>query len=203
VFRRHSSTGSSDETPEQRLARLEAEDEVERGKGRPTPSRRESEAARKAALKPTSDRKELARRKRQQRTEQRDKVRKAMVSGDQKNLPTRDRGPVRGFCRDLVDSRYNVAEFLLPLLVVILVLSMIPSLVGVQFGLWTATIVGTTVDTVWLWIRTRRELRARFPADQTRGALAYTLLRSSQMRRLRLPKPQVKRGQPLPPARRH
>lgn len=203
MFRRRSSTDSPDETPEQARARIEAEAEIERGKGRPTPSRKEAEAARKAALKPTSDRKELARRKRRLRTEQREKVRKAMLTGDQKNLPTRDRGPVRAFCRDLVDSRYNVAEFLLPLLVLILVLSMIPSLVGVQFALWMATIVGTTVDTMWLWARTRRELRARFPADETRGALAYTLLRSTQLRRLRLPKPQVRRGQPLPPPRKH
>ena len=203
MFRRRSSTDSPDETPEQTLARIEAEAEIEQGKGRPTPSRKQAEAARKAALKPTSDRKQLARRKRQLRMEQRDKVRKAMLTGDQKNLPTRDRGPVRAFCRDLVDSRYNVAEFLLPLLVLILVLSMIPSLVGVQFALWMATIVGTTVDTMWLWARTRRELRARFPSDETRGALAYTLLRSSQMRRLRLPKPQVRRGQPLPPTRKH
>jgi hypothetical protein len=203
VFRRRTSTDSTDETPEQTLARIEAEAAVERGKGRPTPSRREAEAARKARLKPTGDRKAMARRKRQQRMDQREKVRQAMVTGDQKNLPARDRGPVRAFCRDLVDSRFNVAEFLLPLLVLILVLSMIPSLIGVQFVLWMVTIVATTADTVWLWVRTRRELRARFPAGETRGAMAYTLLRSSQLRRLRLPKPRVKRGEALPAPRLH
>jgi hypothetical protein len=203
VFRRRSSTDSTDETPEQTLTRTEAEAAVERGKGRPTPSRKEAEAARKARLKPTGDRKALARRKRQQRTEQREKMRQAMVTGDQKNLPARDRGPVRAFCRDLVDSRYNVAEYLLPLLVLILVLSMIPSLVGVQFVLWMVTIVATTTDTIWLWVRTRRELRKRFPSGETRGAVAYTLLRSSQLRRLRLPKPRVARGQPLPEPRPH
>jgi hypothetical protein len=203
VFRRRSSTDSTDETPEQTLTRIEAEAAVERGKGRPTPSRKEAEAARKARLKPTGDRKALARRKRQQRTEQREKMRQAMVTGDQKNLPARDRGPVRAFCRDLVDSRYNVAEYLLPLLVLILVLSMIPSLVGVQFVLWMVTIVATTADTIWLWVRTRRELRSRFPSGETRGAIAYTLLRSSQLRRLRLPKPRVARGQPLPGPRSH
>ena len=201
MFRRRSSTDRTDETPEQTLARIEAEAEVERGKGRPTPSRREAEAARRARLKPTGDRKQLARRKRQQRVEQRNKVRQALVTGDQKNLPPRDRGPVRAFCRDLVDSRFNVAEYLLPLLVLILVLSMVPPLLGVQFGLWMVTIVATTGDTIWLFVRTRRELRERFPADQTRGAVAYTILRSSQLRRLRLPKPRVKRGEPLPARR--
>lgn len=204
MFRRRSTTDSTAETPEHTLARLAAEDAaLDRSKGRPTPSRKEAEAARKARLKPVTDRKQLARRKRDQRSAERTKMRQALITGDQKHLPARDRGPVRAFCRDLVDSRLNVAEFLLPLLVLILVLSLIPSLLGAQFALWMATIAATTVDTGWLIIRVRRELRARFERDQTRGALAYTVLRSSQMRRLRLPKPQVKRGAALPPASPH
>ena len=34
----------------------------------------------------------------------------------------------------------------------------------------------------------------RFPDDNTKGAVAYGLMRTLQMRRLRLPKPQVGRG---------
>jgi len=203
VFRRRSPTARTDETPEQTRARLEAEAAVERGKGRPTPSRREAEAARKARLKPSGDRKQQARRQRQLRQEERAKMRQALVTGDQKHLPARDRGPVRAYCRDLVDSRFNAAEFLLPMLVLILVLSMVPSLVGVQFTLWMVTIVATTADTVWLWVRTRRALRTHFPNEQTRGALAYTILRSSQLRRLRLPKPRVRRRETLPTPRSH
>ena len=203
MFRRRSTTDRTDETPEQTRTRLEAEAAVERGKGRPTPSRREAEAARKARLKPSGDRKQQARRQ------------VLLVTGHQRlahlgailllllPLPARDRGPVRAYCRDLVDSRFNAAEFLLPMLVLILVLSMVPPLLGLQFGLWMVTIVATTADTLWLWFRTRRELRARFPQEQTRGALAYTILRSSQLRRLRLPKPRVRRGETLPAPRPH
>ncbi len=202
MFRRRSSTDSVGETPEESQARLAAETEPPRTKGRPTPSRKEAEAARKQRLKPTRNKKELARRERQRRVSERAKVREALVTGDEKHLPARDRGPVRAFVRDLVDSRRNVAEYLLPALVVILALSFIPALIQLQLTLWLATIVGTTVDTIWLGYRLRRELRQRFPKPETKGALAYGLLRSSQLRRLRLPKPRVTRGQPLPETRR-
>jgi hypothetical protein len=38
----------------------------------------------------------------------------------------------------------------------------------------------------------------RFPETSTRGAKFYAMLRSSQLRPLRMPKPQVKPGQTLP-----
>ena len=67
-----------------------------------------------------------------------------------------------------------------------------------QVVVWTATIVGTIVDTLVLIWRTKRELRRRFPDENRRGAVTYAVLRSSQLRRLRLPKPQVSRGATLP-----
>ena len=200
MFRRRSSTDSVGETPEESQARLAAEAETRADKGRPTPSRREAEAARKERLKPTRRPKELARRERQRRATARAKMRQAMVTGDEKNLPARDRGPVRAFVRDLVDARLNVAEYLLPLLVVILALSFVPTLINLQFTLWLVTIVGTTAGHDLAGVpHPARAARRASPAEQTRGALAYALLRSSQLRRLRLPKPRVKRGTPLPP----
>lgn len=193
MFRRRSEPAASTESSEETLRRLEAE-----GKGRPTPSRRDAEAARKARLKPPRDRKELARRERQRRTEQRAKVRASIAAGDTKHLPTRDQGPVRHFARDYVDARRNVAEYLLPLLLVILALSFFPRLLGVQALVWAATIALTAADTIWLAYRFRRELRRRFEPSQAKGAIGYALLRSSQIRRLRLPKPQVSYGATLP-----
>ncbi len=198
MFRRRS-TESAGETPEAGEARLEDEAATARRKGRPTPTRKEAEAARKERLKPTRDRKEMVRRERQRRATQRQKAREALVSGDEKHLPPRDQGPARAFTRHLVDARLNVAEFLLPLLLVILLLSFVRSLINLQITIWMATIVGTTLDTLWLGFRLRRELSARFTKQERRGAILYGLLRSSQLRRLRLPKPKVKRGAPLPP----
>ncbi|CAN5835088.1 hypothetical protein BH20ACT6_BH20ACT6_17400 [soil metagenome] len=193
MFRRRSESAPASETSEETLRRLEDE-----GKGRPTPSRRDAEAARKARLKPPRTRKEIAKRERQRRTEQRNLVRSSMAAGDEKHLPARDQGPVRRFARDFVDARRNVAQYLLPLLMVILLLSFIPRLLQIQALVWAMTIALTTVDTMWLYWSFRREVRRRFEPSQIKGATGYALLRSSQMRRLRLPKPQVKYGEKLP-----
>ena len=45
-----------------------------------------------------------------------------MRTGDERYLPARDKGPVKRFIRDYVDARLSIAEFLLPLLIVIMVL---------------------------------------------------------------------------------
>lgn len=167
------------------------------GKGRATPKRSEAEAARKARAKPPRTRKEASKVMRQKRYEERMKTREAMETGDDRYLPARDRGKVRKFCRDFVDARRNVAEYLLPLLFVILMLSFLQTqwAVFALFVVWVVTILGTLLDTVYLIFRVRRELRTRFPDQSTRGALPYAVLRSSQLRRFRMPKPQVKRGQ--------
>ncbi len=197
MFRRRSAaqtpTDTSDETPEQALRRLEAE-----GKGRPTPSRRAAEADRRARLKPVRDRKELARRERSRKSAERQKMRAALVSGDDKSLPPRDKGPVRRFARDFVDCRRNIAQYLLPLLLLILLLSFFPRLFAGQLLVWSLTIALTSVDSIWLVVRLRRELRRRFEPAQTKGAVSYAVLRSTQLRRLRLPKPRIGYGEPLP-----
>jgi len=168
------------------------------GKGRPTPKRREAEAARKQRLTAPKTRKDAARQTRQRRFEERQKMQEALRgAGDERYLPARDRGPVRRFIRDLVDARFSMTEFLLPLLVIILILSSIPSVQSLVSIVWTFTIIATTVDTLYLWWRIKRELKTRFPDESHKGAVAYGLLRSTQLRRLRLPKPQVSRGATL------
>ncbi|MFY0405594.1 DUF3043 domain-containing protein [Solicola sp. PLA-1-18] len=165
-------------------------------KGRPTPSRREAEAARRERMKPTLTRKEQAKRAREQRYEARMKQRAAMDSGDEKYLPRRDSGPVRRFVRDYVDARRNVAEYLLPILVAVLALSLIPAAWAAQavFLLWAVTIIGTLGDTFWFVSRLRKRLKEAFPNEVTKGAVGYGVLRTTQIRRFRLPKPQVERG---------
>ncbi len=201
MFRRRSSasedTGASAvETPEETRARLDGQE----AKGRPTPKRKEAQAARKQRLTPPKDRKEAARLMRQKRYEERIRTQAALKSGNEANLPARDRGKVRRFCRDLVDSRRNAAEYLLPLLAVVLLLSLSPSPTAawLQLVVWLGTIVATVADTLYLVARTKRELARRFPSEQTGGAVRYAVLRSSQLHRFRLPKPQVARGEELP-----
>lgn len=127
-------------------------------------------------------------------------MRQGMKSGDDRYLPARDQGKVRKFVRDRVDSRLCMAEFLLPLLLVIMVMqySGNPSLVTFSSGLWSAMILLLIVDTLLLVFRLKREMKQRFPDESTKGAVFYGILRSMQLRFLRMPKRQVKLGQKLP-----
>lgn len=166
-------------------------------KGRPTPKRAVAQSQRKAVVASTGNRKEDAKRARERRRTEMAKQREALANGDERYLPTRDKGPVRRFVRDYVDSRYSVAEMFLPLAVVILVLSMVrqSSIQSIALTLWLVVIVLIVLDSIGLVFRLRKALATRFPDEPRRGAIAYGLMRTLQMRRLRLPKPQVKRGE--------
>jgi hypothetical protein len=166
-------------------------------KGRPTPKRSEAQTQRRRAQTVPTDRKEAMRRQREARRADLAKQRQALASGDERYLPARDKGPVRRFVRDFVDSRFCVAEFFLPLAVVILVLSSLPNtqLKNIALLLWLAVIALIIVDSIGIWLRLKKQLNTRFPNEPKRGAVAYGLMRTLQLRRLRLPKPQVKRGE--------
>jgi hypothetical protein len=166
------------------------------GKGRPTPSRREAEAAAKLRAKGARDKKEAARLDRQRRSQANAKAREAMKSGDERYLPARDKGPVRRFVRDWIDARLCMAELLLPLLILIMVSQ--PLAPSISNGLWSATILLVALDTALVVYRLRRELRRRFPSQSTKGAVGYGVLRSLQLRWIRMPKRQVRLGDKLP-----
>ncbi|CCB74014.1 putative integral membrane protein [Streptantibioticus cattleyicolor NRRL 8057 = DSM 46488] len=165
-------------------------------KGRPTPKRSEAQARRPRPAA-TGDRKAAAKQAREARRIEMAKQREALASGDERYLPVRDKGPVRRFCRDYVDARYHVAELFLPLAVVILVISMVPNMrvKDVSLLLWLVLIVLIVGQSLFTGLRLRSLLADRFPKENKRGAVAYALMRSLQMRRMRLPKPQVKRGE--------
>ncbi|MER5222751.1 DUF3043 domain-containing protein [Streptomyces flaveus] len=166
-------------------------------KGRPTPKRSEAQSQRRSVASTPTNRKEAAKRQREDRRAALAKQREALASGDERYLPARDKGPVRKYARNFVDSRFCVAEFFLPMAVVILVLSMvqIPQLQNIALLLWLFVIVMIVVDSIGIAIRLKKQLNERYPDESKRGAVAYALMRSLQMRRLRLPKPQVKRGE--------
>ncbi|WP_329116174.1 DUF3043 domain-containing protein [Streptomyces sp. NBC_01465] len=166
-------------------------------KGRPTPKRSEAQTQRRRAVTPTTDRKEAAKRQREVRRTDLAKQREALASGDERYLPARDKGKVRRFARDFVDSRFCIAEFFLPMAVIILVLSIVqvPGIQNIALLLWLFVIVLIVVDSVGIWFRLKKQINLRFPDEPKRGAVAYGLMRTLQMRRMRLPKPQVKRGE--------
>ncbi|WP_371580855.1 DUF3043 domain-containing protein [Streptomyces sp. NBC_01314] len=166
-------------------------------KGRPTPKRSAAQGQRRSVANTPTTRKEAAKRSRDERRSAMEKQRQALATGDERYLPARDKGPVRRFARDFVDSRFHIAEFFLPLAVLILVLSMVQvaSLQNIALLLWLFVIVLIVVDSISLGFRLKKQLNERFPDANKKGAVAYALMRTLQMRRLRLPKPQVKRGE--------
>ncbi|RKN12213.1 DUF3043 domain-containing protein [Streptomyces radicis] len=166
-------------------------------KGRPTPKRSEAEALRRAVVKPPTSRKEASKRAREARRAALTKQREALLSGDERHLPSRDRGPVRRYARDFVDAKFHVAEFFLPIAVVILIMSMLPSIQArnIALLLWLVVIVMIVFDSILMTRRLKKRLRAKYPDESLRGASAYALMRTMQMRRMRLPKPQIKRGE--------
>jgi hypothetical protein len=188
VFRRHTTN-----EPE-----FEESPDSPSGKGRPTPKRREAEQLRKQRMTAPKTRKQASALQREKRRADRLKMQMAMQSGDEAGLPARDKGPVRRFCRDYVDSRRNFVSYLLPCLLLILLIGVIPRAAGLVVVFWLGTIIFTVFDSIYLVWRLSRELASRFSDENTSGARFYALMRASQMRRLRLPKPQVDLGAKLP-----
>ena len=170
------------------------------GKGRPTPSRKEAEAAAKARAKVPRTRKEQAAAQRLAKSESSAKVRAGMKSGDERYLLPRDKGPVRRFIRDFVDSRLSFVELLIPLLIVTMVLGYSGNEAMRSIGntILLGTVLLVVVDMVTLRMRLRRQLAERFPDEPTKGLTYYALTRALQMKFMRLPKPRVKIGQKLP-----
>ncbi|WP_406022941.1 DUF3043 domain-containing protein [Nocardioides sp. NBC_00850] len=179
---------------------VEPENQVkETGKGRPTPSRKEAEAARKARLKQPRSRKEINAANRAQRSEQGDKMRQAMKTGDERYLPLRDKGPVKRFIRDWIDARFTFAEIVLPVLIIALVVPYISLELAMYSQLFTLVVMATVIiNLIALRFLLRKELKRRFPDNDLKGTTYYAIMRSIQIRPLRLPKPQVKIGTQLP-----
>lgn len=136
------------------------------------------------------------RRERELARTERARSRQAMATGDERHFLARDRGPVRKFLRDYVDSRRTIAEFFLPIIVLVLVFSFIsiPQIQLFSTLLWLATMLLLILDLTMLGFRVKREIRARFPDENGRGHVLYAIARATQIRKLRLPKPAVKPG---------
>lgn len=167
------------------------------GKGRPTPRRKDVEAANRRPL--VMDKKAMSADQKAKLRSERSRVREAMMSGEEKYLPERDRGPERRFLRDAVDVRWNVGELLLPLMLIALALSLLPL---EQTRTWSflfvyGLMVYAVLDCFFLWRRTKKRFIAEFDKEPGRGSAWYVVLRSFQMRISRVPRAAVDRGSEL------
>jgi len=166
------------------------------GKGRPTPTRKEREAARKRPLVP-DDRKAARQASRAEVAAQRERARIGMERGEERFLPLRDKGPQKKYVRDYVDARWNVGEILLPLMVLVILTYFIPIAEVAIYALaavWGFLLL-VVIDCIFLARTLRKKLTAKYGADKVEKVGWYAAMRAAQLRALRLPKPQVKRGQ--------
>lgn len=173
----------------------DAPQEAGTGKGRPTPSRAEQEAARKRPL--VANTKEAKERARAELAQQREKARIGMAAGEDRYLPQRDKGPQRRFVRDWIDAGVHVGEGILPFMVLVIVATFLP-IPEIQYwsfvALWLYLIIAV-IDMVITAFRMRRAARKKFGDRLEKGLSWYGSMRTIQMRFMRLPKPQVRRGQ--------
>ena len=165
-------------------------------KGKATPKRKDAVAATKVNSITSPVTKADRSKNREALKAARAEARAAYMRGDQNALPARDRGPVKKFVRDYIDSRRSLGEYFLPLMVIVLVLTLVPS-VEIRF-LAIIFMYGAMLYSVVYGFFVTRKIKQlvteRFPDESTKGLGMYGWLRSTQMRRLRAPAPQKKLG---------
>lgn len=182
------------------------------GKGRPTPKRRDSEHRRGPVAPPPRTQREAMKRSKQagkkltkdERRTLTAERRERMMRGDDAYLLPRDRGEVRAYVRDLVDTRRNLAGLLLPIALLSFLTLLAPIRAVQAYGplVLMVAILAAVIDTVLFARRIGRKVRARFPkgdksGQSTRGASLgfYAFNRACLIRKWRVPRPRVGRDE--------
>ena len=165
-------------------------------KGKPTPKRKEAQAKLKVSSLSPAASKEAKKALKEQSRVRRLETRAAYMRGEESALPVRDKGPARRFVRNYVDERKSVTEYFLVFIMVILFLTVIPS-PAVQLAaiaLMYSAMIWVALDGFLLSRRIKKIVAAKFPDESTKGIGLYGWMRSTQLRRLRAPAPQVGPG---------
>ncbi|MEI8261285.1 MAG: DUF3043 domain-containing protein [Actinomycetes bacterium] len=187
----------ADPPQEERSAATDAHHDGSAGKGRPTPSRKVAQAARKQRLTIPKDPKEAKKATRERDREDRQRARSGMMSGDERYMPDRDKGPAKAFTRDFIDARFTLAEYFIFVAVGVILAGFVPNLAVKSYSTLGFFAFGALIiiDEIVLLIQLRSRTSRQFPDAQDRKGLAlYAILRSLQLRRFRVPPPRVSRG---------
>jgi hypothetical protein len=212
-FLRRSTTDTAADEPETTEAVDVSGKSFTPGKGKATPKRRDAEAKKRGpvAPPPTTMREAMKRNKELRKTNPQTKEdrraaakarREAMMRGDDKALLPRDRGPVKAYVRDLVDSRRNLLGLFMPLAILVFLALLVP-LPQVQSYitlLCTAMLLVMAIEGFVNGRKIAKLAREKFPKEAIAGRSVgwYAFVRASQIRRLRVPKPRLKPGEPIP-----
>jgi hypothetical protein len=116
-----------------------------------------------------------------------------------KAISAREAAPEKVLMRDYIDARFNLGEFLLPAVVVILAVTILgsywPQVTLIATLAMYLFIFGVFVDGFLMWRGFKKVLAARLPKAPPKGLLLYGMTRSTQIRRFRSPAPRIKRGE--------
>ena len=162
-------------------------------KGKPTPKLKEAQAKLKVSSLSPAASKEAKKALKAQARVRRLEARAAYMRGEESALPVKDKGPARRFVRNYVDERKSVTEYFLVFIMFILFLTVIPS-PAVQLGaivLMYSAMIWVAIDGFLLSRRVKKLVAEKFPDQPTKGLGLYGWMRSTQLRRLRAPAPQV------------
>lgn len=192
-----------------------AEDSASQGKttapkGRPT---RKRDATRRGPVAPAPMTAAEARRRRKEnkltraerrevRTAQRAGMtnrRDRMMAGEEDYLLPRDKGPVRRYVRNVVDSRRNLLGLFMPIAFGLVFITLAVPAPRIQVLVSPAMLVLVLImliDGFVLGRKVNKLVDQKFPKNTESGWRLgfYAANRASQPRRMRTPRPQVKRG---------
>lgn len=165
-------------------------------KNRPTPTRKQAEAERRLRLNPMADPKQAKAFEKEQRAKERElrmRTRKKVYQEIEESKP-------RQLLRDVIDSRFNFGEIILPLMLVVMLLTFIPG--TIQYATWLMYLMWgfmglLIIDTALMWNKFKQLVNERFPGTELKGYGVYGFNRQLAMRRWRKPAPRVKRGDPI------
>jgi hypothetical protein len=203
VFRRRSSDTSglldqdqaADDLTDDEQARP-ARANVTAPKGAPTPKRSEAQANRRQPYQAPTDRKAATQQSKQRSREDRMRKTQALQRGESWALPRKDQGPVRALARDVVDARRGIGEYYMIMVFGLIVLLVLPSQSTkiIADGVVLALVLIIIGEGWIVGSKVKRLAAERFPGQSTQGVMMYSVMRGISMRRMRVPKPRVKRG---------
>jgi hypothetical protein len=205
VFRRHGSDAPEvlDSEPGFTAETAEDDEPFRPGytpkKGAPTPKRSEAESNRRQPYVAPADRKAASQASRDRNRQDRMRRADALQRGEDWALPAKDKGPVRALARDVVDARQGIAEYYMFSLIPLFVLLIVPNQtakLAAEF-LVLAIIVVAIAEGSLVTSRVKRLISDRLPGERTNGLWVYVTMRSISLRRMRMPKPRVNRGDPV------
>lgn len=123
--------------------------------------------------------------------------RERMLAGDEASLLPRDKGPVRRYVRDLVDSRRNFLGLFMPAAIAMIFIMMaMPRLQYYISPFMLLFMLVMAVDAIFLARKVNKAVDAKFPeTTETHLKLGlYAASRATQIRRMRIPRPRVSPG---------